>query len=126
MDNNLLVLNKKLYDVVKDRIRKTEVEVSPYCSDKSESRILFILLTLLKKEETPEQYEKFVAELIDSAQQVSIYRYVGKKFNLNKIIKEIPYLATDGLKINIFKFIYRTSLHELIVEEFKKYPITKK
>ena len=44
-----------------------------------------------------------------------------KKY-LNDIIQKAPYMTTKAIESTIVKFVDTVALHELLIEEFKKYP----
>ena len=85
-----------------------------------------MLLSLLKHEyvdilQMPEWYEKFISELINMMSRTPEDN-VCKNMNLNDIIQKVPYMTTKGIESAIVKFADTVSLHELLIEEFKKYP----
>lgn len=128
MDSNLLILDKEMYTAAKDVVKKSRRIILNYYDERSESNIVYMLLSLLKHEyvdilQMPKLYKEFISELINMMGHASIEDNIGKKvMNLNDIIQKAPYMTTKGIQSNIVKFIDTVALHELLIEEFKKYP----
>ena len=126
MDNNLLVFDKKMYTIAENAIDNSRRIVFQYYAERSESSAVYMLLSLLKHEyvdilQTPKLYEKFTSELINMMSHTSKDN-VCKNMNLNDIIQKAPYMTTKAIEPTIVKFVDTVALHELLIEEFKKYP----
>ena len=126
MDNNLLVFDKKMYTIAENAIDNSRRIVFEYYAERSESSAVYMLLSLLKHEyvdilQMPEWYEKFISDLINMMSHTSKDN-VCKNMNLNDIIQKAPYMTTKAIESTIVKFVDTVALHELLIEEFKKYP----
>ena len=127
MDNNLLVFDKKMYTIAENAIDNSRRIVFEYYAERSESSAVYMLLSLLKHEyvdilQMPEWYEKFISDLINMMSHTSKDNVCKNMMNLNDIIQKAPYMTTKAIESTIVKFVDTVALHELLIEEFKKYP----